>query len=122
MNFFKTIGNNILIELEKKNWSNSDMAYKVGISLQSLEKILDGKKIINIYEISKIADILEIPKEKLLNNCENNHYYKNSHSSFGDKFDNKENFNTIYSMIEEYFNMQEDLNEFKLSKKFNSKK
>lgn len=122
MNFFKTIGNNILIELEKKNWSNSDMAYKVGIPLQSLEKILDGKKIINIYEISKIADILEIPKEKLLNNCENNHYYRNSHSSFGDKFDNKENFNTIYSMIEEYFNMQEDLNEFKLSKKFNSKK
>jgi transcriptional regulator with XRE-family HTH domain len=118
MNFYEMIGNNILVELENRNWTQSMLAVKIGISRQVFQKIIKGKKAINAYEIAKIAEILGVTADKLLITDENVQSKKDSSIQLLGTFSNEDNFKFLKSIIEEYVNMEENLNELQLSKKY----
>lgn len=120
MDFFENIGNNILFELKKKNLDKSVFAEKIGISKQVFEKIIQGKKAINSFEIDTIAEALCITSDNLLISNEKVPYEnQNIYEQFLDKFDKKDNFKLLWFLIEEYINMEGDFNEFQLSKRNN---
>ncbi|BAH06674.1 hypothetical protein CKR_1623 [Clostridium kluyveri NBRC 12016] len=122
VNFFEVIGNSILIELNKKNWTQSMFAHKIGVSDEVFKQIVQGKKALNAVEIAKIADTLDVDPEKLLREEKKIYCEDNLSEKFINSFYNKDNFKLIYFIIEEYINMEEDLHEFKLSKKNTSGK
>lgn len=66
MNFFETVGKNILEVLLEKNISQTELAEKIGVSKQVMGKIVKGQKAINALEIKKISEALEINMERLL--------------------------------------------------------
>ena len=65
-NLFTDIGENIQAILNAKNISQTDLAQQIGVSKQVLNKIIRGKKAINIEEISKIAKALDMTIEALI--------------------------------------------------------
>lgn len=64
---FKQVGNNIQAVLREKDKTQQYLADNLNISKQVMSKIVMGAKAINISEISKIASVLEVPVETLLN-------------------------------------------------------
>jgi transcriptional regulator with XRE-family HTH domain len=66
LTFYEMVGQRILESLENKHWKQVQLAEKIGISKQVLNKILKGEKNTTILEIRNIADILEVPIESLL--------------------------------------------------------
>lgn len=66
MNFFETVGKNILEVLLEKNINQTELAEKIGVSKQVMGKIVKGQKAINALEIKKISEALEINMERLL--------------------------------------------------------
>jgi plasmid maintenance system antidote protein VapI len=122
VNFFEVIGNSILIELNKKNWTQSMFAHKIGVSDEVFKQIVQGKKALNAVEITKIANTLDVDPEKLLRKKKKIYCKDNLSEKFVNSFYNKDNFKLIYFIIKEYINMEEDLHEFKLSKKNTSGK
>jgi len=65
-NMFKQVGNNILQILEDKKLSQQFLANKLQISRQVMSKIIGGNKATNVVEISRIAQILDVPVGSLL--------------------------------------------------------
>lgn len=112
MNFFEVIGRNIQIELDGLGWTKSALAEKIGVSRQVFQKIISGKKAINVFEISEIAKALGTTADALINNkrVDNN---INPEVLFMGQFTKELNFNFIKSIIEEYMDMEEDLSELK---------
>lgn len=117
MNIFEIIGNNILIQSKKKNLNLSVLAENIGVSCEVLDKIIKGKKAINSYEITKIAETLGITSDILLNSSNKLLIKEDSINYFTGAFSNIENFKLLNSIIEEYINMESDLHEFLQSKK-----
>ena len=60
------IANNILNELKKENKKQSDLAKEIGVSRQTMCKILSGARTINAIELSKIAEYLHVSMESLM--------------------------------------------------------
>ena len=60
------IANNILNELKKENKKQSDLAKEIGVSRQTMCKILSGARTISAIELSKIAEYLHISMESLM--------------------------------------------------------
>lgn len=65
-NLFQEVGRRIQEILNERNMQQTELANKLGISKQVLYKILHGKKAINIVEIRKIANALDVRIEKLI--------------------------------------------------------
>jgi transcriptional regulator with XRE-family HTH domain len=65
-NAFKQIGNNILRVLEERQWSQQFLADKLKISKQVMSKIVSGNKATNVVEISKIANVLRVSVDTLV--------------------------------------------------------
>jgi len=65
-NAFKQIGNNILKVLEERQWSQQFLADKLKISKQVMSKIISGNKATNVVEISKIANVLGVSVDTLV--------------------------------------------------------
>jgi len=65
-NMFKQVGNNILQILEDKKLSQQFLADKLKISKQVMSKIVSGNKAINVVEISKIANVLGVSVDTLV--------------------------------------------------------
>jgi len=65
-NAFKQIGNNILKVLEERQLSQQFLADKLKISKQVMSKIISGNKATNVVEISKIANILDVSVDTLV--------------------------------------------------------
>lgn len=63
---FKQVGNNIQNVLSAQGKTQQFLADKLGISKQVMNKIISGSKAINVAEISKIANVLNVPIDKLL--------------------------------------------------------
>lgn len=63
---FKEVGNNILSLLEEKKLTQQALADNLGISKQVVNKIISGKKAINVSEIATIARILGTTTDYLL--------------------------------------------------------
>lgn len=66
-NLFVHIGQQIQKHLQESGMTQSDLASAIGVSRQVMSKIVNGKKAINVEEISKIANIIGKPIEELLN-------------------------------------------------------
>ncbi|OBR92669.1 anaerobic benzoate catabolism transcriptional regulator [Clostridium ragsdalei P11] len=59
------IGRNILKILNEKDIKQTQLAEKLNISKQTLNKIIHGRRNISINEIKEICDALSVPMEKL---------------------------------------------------------
>lgn len=111
MNFFETVGNNILEVLIEKNISQTELAEKIGVSKQVMGKIVKGQKAINALEIKKISEALSIPMERLLE--EKHELVEEPVLMFMGKVKqkNKEDLNFLNLVIGEIIVMEEALNE-----------
>jgi transcriptional regulator with XRE-family HTH domain len=110
MNFFEKIGKNIQVELDKIGWTKSLLADKIGVSRQVLQKIINGSKAINAYEISQIANVLGTTADDLINN-EYIQIDDKPQYQFMGHFSEEANFDFIKSIIRQYMDMEEDLGE-----------
>ncbi|WP_186579787.1 helix-turn-helix domain-containing protein [Aquibacillus kalidii] len=63
---FENIGNKINLWLKEQNLPQHFFAQRMGISPQVMSKIINGKKAINVNELSKIASIMSISVDELL--------------------------------------------------------
>lgn len=63
---FKQVGNNIQHILTIQGKTQQFLADQLGISKQVMSKIIAGSKAINVAEISKIANILNVSTDSLL--------------------------------------------------------
>lgn len=63
---FAQVGANIREQLKLKGMSQQELADKLNISKQVMNKIVKGNKAINVNELSSIADILDISADELL--------------------------------------------------------
>lgn len=59
------IANNILACLKKQNVKQIDMAEALGTNKQTVNKMLNGSRIINAMELKKISDFLGVKMEEL---------------------------------------------------------
>lgn len=109
MNFFETVGKNILEVLLEKNISQTELAEKIGVSKQVMGKIVKGQKAINALEIKKISEALEINMERLLEEKED--LVEEPVLMFMGKVkeQSKEDIKFLSSVIEEIISMEEAL-------------
>lgn len=63
---FEQIGEKISTWLESQGKTQSLIAERMGVSKQVMSKIVNGKKAINIEEITKIAGIIGVTVDELL--------------------------------------------------------
>lgn len=63
---FKQVGTNIKREIESRGMTQQNLADALGISKQVMNKIIKGLKAINVTELAKIADVLDITTDRLL--------------------------------------------------------
>lgn len=64
--FFRQVGSNIQSILLRQGRTQQFLAEKLGISKQVMSKIIAGGKAINVAEIRKIADVLNVSADELL--------------------------------------------------------
>jgi len=65
-NLFTEIGIKIENFLVTNGMTQTDMAERIGISKQVMGKIIHGKKAISLIEIKKIADVMDISVDSLM--------------------------------------------------------
>jgi transcriptional regulator with XRE-family HTH domain len=73
---------------EMRNYSQEYLADKLGISQNAYSKIETKQTKLTVDRLKKIASVLEIPEEELLNSDPmiftfNNHDYAKGHANFG---------------------------------------
>ena len=66
MDVNRIIANNIQAELEKRNIKPVDLAKEIGISKQTMNKMMDGIRTINAVELHKIAEYLHVSMDCLM--------------------------------------------------------
>lgn len=60
------IANNILDTLKSQGKKQSQLADGIGVSKQTMSKMLNGGRIINAVELKKIADYLHVSMENIM--------------------------------------------------------
>lgn len=60
------IANNIMTCLKKQNKKQTDMARGIGTTKQTVNKMLNGSRMINAIELKAIADFLDVKMEELV--------------------------------------------------------
>ncbi len=63
---FSQIGSKIRTLLESNSMSQTDLAQQLGVSKQVINKIVQGKKAINVEELTKIASVLNVTLDELM--------------------------------------------------------
>lgn len=66
-NYFEIVGKNISEVLANKDMTQQALADRLSISRQVVNKIVQGQKAINVSEITKIAAVLNVSIDTLLN-------------------------------------------------------
>ncbi|MCD7863483.1 MAG: helix-turn-helix domain-containing protein [Lachnospiraceae bacterium] len=61
-----TIANNIVNKLKENGKKQVDLADALGVSKQTVSKMLSGTRIINAVELSRIADFCNVSMEELV--------------------------------------------------------
>lgn len=59
------IANNIMSCLKKQNKKQTDMAEGIGTTKQTVNKMLNGSRMINAIELKRIADFLDVKMDEL---------------------------------------------------------
>ena len=75
---FTAIGSNISARLDQLRLSQTDLAEKIGVSKQVVNKIVQGKKAINAVELASIAAVLQCTVDELIQNAQVNRVYKHT--------------------------------------------
>lgn len=65
-NLFVEIGKKIQAYLDAKHIKQTELAQQLGLSKQVMNKIIQGKKAINVEEIAKISSVLEVTVDELI--------------------------------------------------------
>lgn len=60
------IANNIQAELKKENKKQIDLAEAIGVSKQTMSKIMNGSRPINAVELHKISEYLHVSMDTLM--------------------------------------------------------
>ena len=60
------IANNIQAELKKENKKQVDLAEEIGVSKQTMSKIMNGARAITAIELHKISEYLQVPMDSLM--------------------------------------------------------
>lgn len=60
------IANNIQNQLKKENRKQIDLAEEIGVSRQTMSKIMNGTRAISAIELHKISEYLRVPMEILM--------------------------------------------------------
>ena len=60
------IANNIQAELKKENKKQVDLAEGIGVSKQTMSKIMNGARAINAIELHKISEYLHVSMDSLM--------------------------------------------------------
>lgn len=63
---FEQVGEKISGWLHEHDYTQNDLADRLGVSKQVMSKILLGKKSINIKEIQQIAEVMNLPIDQLV--------------------------------------------------------
>ena len=66
------IANNIQAELKKENKKQVDLAEGIGVSRQTMSKIMNGARAINAIELHKISEYLHVSMDSLMKMPERN--------------------------------------------------
>lgn len=109
--FFKQVGTNIENILHEKSYTQQDLANKLQISKQVMNKIILGAKAINVEEIKKIASELDVSVDTLLH--VNPVPVQTHHFSFMGQVQNEETrskINKLKTVIEEILLLEEYAN------------
>lgn len=106
---FSQVGANIQRQLDAKGLTQQSLADTLNISKQVMNKIVKGSKAINVSELAKIAEILNISTDELLT-LSNESTTRDSLSFMGTvhNAETREKVNLIRSAIDE-INMLEEL-------------
>lgn len=110
MNYFETVGQNIQIVLDKQNMKKTDLAKKLNISRQMVQKIINGQKAINVKEIASIADALAVTADALLNPS-NLQMQGGASVQFMGKSGQAKDFAFVEKTIREYMKLEDRLYE-----------
>ena len=108
---FKQVGNNILNSLTAQGRTQQSLADSLGISKQVMSKIISGSKAINVAEISKIANVLDVSVDRLL--ATNTEYEKTHVFAFMGQVENeqtKEKLKFLQTVIDEILMLEEYAN------------
>lgn len=65
------IANNIQVELEKRNLKPVDLVKEIGVSKQTMRKMMNGVRVINAIELHKISEYLHVLMDSLMEMPEN---------------------------------------------------
>ena len=79
------IANNIQIELKKENKKQIDLAEGIGVSKQTMSKMMNGARAINAIELHKISEYLHVSMESLMRMPEKNNGYKCNPCIYGSR-------------------------------------
>jgi transcriptional regulator with XRE-family HTH domain len=110
MNYFETVGQNIQNVLDKQNMKKTDLAKRLNISRQMVQKIINGQKAINVKEISVIAEALAVNIDQLLSPT--NLQMQNGVSvQFMGKPEQARDFAFVEKTIREYMKLEDRLYE-----------
>ena len=107
MNNSRIIGNNINLELKKQSIGMSDFANKLGFSLSDGYRLIEGRLFLPPTQLSKIADILGITKEQVIENKGMMEYNSLVHN-FRD-FKSEDNQELVLDLIDMYADLAEAL-------------
>lgn len=111
MSFFEVVGNNIIDILEENNITQTQLADDIGVSKQVMTKIVKGQKSINAYEIKKIAKVLNVTVDRLVEEKEEEAKEPVLMFMGSVNDSNEKQFKFLNSVIGEIIRMEEVLDE-----------
>ena len=105
---FTEIGSNISARLDQLRLSQTDLAEKIGVSKQVVNKIVQGKKAINAVELASIAVVLKCSVDELIKNAQNQTIADPFLLMMGNvsKSNTKEELNFLYHMMDEMIQIE----------------
>ena len=107
MNNSRVLANNISLELNKKSMDLEEFGEKIGFSFADVNKLVEGRLFIPPFLVTRIASILGISKEKLLENRGMAEYNSLIHN-FRD-FKNESNQELVLDLIDMYADLAESM-------------
>ena len=105
MSYLRAVGNNITLEMKKKNISISSLSEQVGLDRQDLVRIIEGRLVVFPDILRIIADALGVSVEKLEQPRESSQYDELVHCM--GCFTKPENKDKILDYIDFYIGIQE---------------
>ena len=105
---FTAIGSNISARLDQLRLSQTDLAEKIGVSKQVVNKIVQGKKAINALELASIAAVLKCSVDELIQNAQAQTVADPFLLMMGNvsKSNTKEDLSFLYHMMDEMLRVE----------------